>query len=326
VSSGLLALLDDVAGIAKVAAASIDDAASQAARAGVKAAGVVVDDAAVTPRYVVGFAADRELPIVWRIAGGSLRNKLVILLPAALLLSLFAPWAIAPLLVLGGLFLCYEGAEKVAELVSPHHGGGHAEPAAAADLGTFEDEKVAGAVRTDLILSAEIMAITLSTVAETTSSFWMQASVLALVAVGITAAVYGAVALIVKADDLGVALALRTGGGPADAALRAVGRGIVAGMPAILKGLGVLGTAAMLWVGGGIVVHGLEGFGVAGPAHVVHDVAHAAEAFVPAAPALAGWAAGAAASGLAGLALGAILVPLVHRVVQPAVARLRRRR
>jgi len=325
-SSGLIALLDDVAGIAKVAAASIDDAASQAARAGVKAAGVVVDDAAVTPRYVVGFAADRELPIVWRIARGSLRNKLLFLLPAALLLSLFAPWAIAPLLVLGGLFLCYEGAEKAFELVFPHHGGAHAEPAAVADLGTFEDEKVAGAVRTDLILSAEIMAITLASVAQTTSSFWMQAVVLAVVGIGITAAVYGAVALIVKADDVGVAMALRSGGGAGSVAVRALGRAVVAGMPVVLKALGVLGTAAMLWVGGGIVVHGLEGFGVAGPAHLVHDLAHAAEGLLPAAPGIAGWTGGAAASGIAGLAIGALLVPIVQRVLRPAAAGLRRRR
>ena len=201
VSIGLLALLDDVAAIAKVAAASLDDVAGQAAKAGAKAAGVVIDDAAVTPRYVVGFSAERELPIVGKIAMGSLRNKLLILLPAALALSYFLPWAITPLLMLGGAYLCYEGVEKVYEAVVPHHAHAHE-----AELGTvalnpqtLEDEKVAGAIKTDFILSAEIMAITLAAVPE--ASFWTQALVLAWSGIGITVAVYGVVALIVKADD-----------------------------------------------------------------------------------------------------------------------------
>src|SRR3712207_4429414 len=179
-----MALLDDVAGLAKVAAASLDDAAAQATRAGAKAAGVVVDDAAVTPRYVVGFTADRELPIVGRIALGSLKNKLIVLLPAALVLSLVAPWAITPLLMLGGAFLCYEGAEKVYEAVWPHathHGPGGVIPEGDQSASQLEEEKVRGAIQTDLILSAEIMAITLSTVAEETSSFWSQALILAIV-------------------------------------------------------------------------------------------------------------------------------------------------
>src|SRR3712207_4020309 len=203
-----MALLDDVAGLAKVAAASLDDVAAQATRAGVKAAGVVIDDAAVTPRYVVGFAADRELPIVGRIALGSLRNKLLYLLPAALVLSLVAPWAITPLLMLGGAFLCYEGAEKVYEALWPHAAHGHVAKLGAAprqDPAALEEQKVRGAIKTDFILSAEIMAITLASVPD--AGFWVQAAVLALVGLGITAVVYGGEALIVKADDAGVAVA-----------------------------------------------------------------------------------------------------------------------
>jgi predicted DNA repair protein MutK len=315
-STGLLALLDDVTAIAKVAAASLDDMAGQASKAGVKAAGVVIDDAAVTPRYVVGFAASRELPIVRRIAVGSLRNKLIFLLPAALLLSALAPWAITPLLVLGGGFLCYEGAEKLWEAIAPHAAEGHeaAIGAVPADPKAFEDAKVAGAIRTDFILSAEIMAITLSTVAE--GSVAMQAAVLAVVGIGITVVVYGAVALIVKADDAGLALA-----GSGAAPLRALGRAIVAGMPPFLKLLGMVGTAAMLWVGGGIVLHGLEEFGLAAPAHLVHafsvNVAEAAGGVL-------GWVAGALGAGIAGVAIGAALIPVTGRVLAPAARALRR--
>ena len=311
-STGLLALLDDVAGIAKVAAASVDDVALQAGKAGAKAAGVVIDDAAVTPRYVVGFAADRELPIVRRIAMGSLKNKLLFLLPAALALGAFAPVLITPLLVLGGGFLCYEGAEKVWEAISPHSAHAHEASigAAPADPQALEDAKVAGAIRTDFILSAEIMAIALATVSAT--SFLMQAVVLAVVGIGITVAVYGAVALIVKADDAGVALA-RGGNG----ALRAVGRGIVKGMPPFLKGLAVVGTAAMLWVGGGIVIHGLEEFGLGAIGHAVHWLQHAVG------DGALGWLAGAAASGVFGLALGAALIPAVDRVIAPMARALK---
>jgi hypothetical protein len=210
VSTGLLALLDDVAGLAKVAAASLDDVAAQAGRAGVKAAGIVIDDAAVTPRYVVGFTADRELPIIGRIALGSLKNKLLYLLPAALLLSLLAPWAITPLLMIGGAYLCYEGAEKVYEALWPHGAHAHeATVATAVSARDFEEQKVRGAIRTDFILSAEIMAISLSTVAD--ASPWLQAAILAVVGIGITGVVYGGVALIVKADDFGLALAAGSG-------------------------------------------------------------------------------------------------------------------
>ena len=213
VSIGLLALLDDVAAIAKVAVASLDDVAGQAAKAGAKAAGVVIDDAAVTPRYVVGFSAARELPIVGRIAIGSLRNKLLILLPAALALSALLPSAITPLLMLGGAYLCYEGVEKIYEAVLPHHAHAHEGELGTIALSaeTLEDEKVAGAIKTDFILSAEIMAITLAAVPE--ASFLNQALVLALVGLGITVVVYGVVAAIVKADDLGVALASSQGRG-----------------------------------------------------------------------------------------------------------------
>ncbi len=240
-STGLIALLDDVVALAKVAAASLDDVAAQTAKAGAKAAGVVIDDAAVTPRYVVGFAASRELPIVRRIAVGSLRNKLFYLLPAALALSFLAPWAITPLLMLGGAYLCFEGAEKIAEALGLHGHGGHgeAEDAAALTGPAFEDEKVQGAIRTDFVLSSEIMAITLANIPH--EGIVMQAAMLAAVGVGITVAVYGAVALIVKADDAGVYLARSRMG-----VLRAVGRGLVLGMPPFLKVLSIIGTAAML--------------------------------------------------------------------------------
>ncbi|GAA0567929.1 DUF808 domain-containing protein [Craurococcus roseus] len=345
-ATGLIALLDDVAGLAKVAAASLDDVTAQATRAGAKAAGVVIDDAAVTPRYVVGFAAARELPIVGRIALGSLKNKLLFLLPAALALSLFAPWAITPLLMLGGAFLCYEGAEKVFHALFPHRAHEHevkvgaARPQTPEQLQAFEDEKVRGAIKTDFILSAEIMAITLATMPE--SSFWTQAVVLGVVGLGITVLVYGAVALIVKADDAGVALAandrpastllgFRGSDSPpsgADRALRPLtrgfGRGLVLGMPVLLKALSVVGTAAMVWVGGGIIVHGLEEYGLGALGHALHDAAEAAAHAVP--PSLAGvveWIVNAAGAGVVGLVVGAALIPFVEHVAAPLWQRLR---
>jgi predicted DNA repair protein MutK len=196
VSVGLISLLDDIVAIAKVSAASLDDVASQAARAGVKAAGVVIDDAAVTPRYVIGFASSRELPIVAKIAMGSIRNKLLILLPAALALSYFLPWAITPLLMLGGAYLCYEGVEKIFEIIVPHRAHEHEAQLVSVALKpqTLEDEKVASAIKTDFILSAEITAITLAALPN--GGLLTQALVLALVGFGITLAVYGAVAVI----------------------------------------------------------------------------------------------------------------------------------
>ncbi|MGI4878118.1 MAG: DUF808 family protein [Janthinobacterium lividum] len=302
-ATGLIALLDDVAALAKVAAATLDDTAGMTAKAAVKAAGVVIDDAAVTPTYVVGFAAARELPIVWRIAMGSLRNKLLYLLPAALALSAIAPWAIPPLLMVGGAYLCVEGVEK---LVAAFGGGvGHGTGDSAAGEVRDEASLVAGAIRTDLVLSAEIMAITLGTVAA--ESFLNRAIVLAVVGVGITVLVYGAVALIVKADDAGVALArLR---GAAAAPLRVVGRGLVAGMPGLLKGLAAVGTAAMLWVGGGIVLHGLAEYGAAWPAELVHHLAVLAGGV---GGPVAEWLAGALGAGVAGVAIGGVIVAGLH--------------
>ncbi|MCO6052350.1 DUF808 domain-containing protein [Mesorhizobium sp. RP14(2022)] len=316
-SVGLVALFDDVAAIAKVAAASLDDVAGQAAKAGVKAAGVVIDDAAVTPRYVVGFAADRELPIVGRIALGSLRNKLLFLLPAALLLSLFAPWAITPLLMLGGAYLCYEGTEKVFEAVVPHHAHAHEAKLAPVTLKpqSAEDEKVSSAIKTDFILSAEIMAITLAALPQ--GSVWGQATAMAVVAVGITAVVYGGVALIVKADDAGVALAATPLNSPLSQIARPLGRALVKGMPVLLKLLSIVGTAAMIWVGGGIVVHGLELYGVPAIGHAIHEMAEAAAHALPFAGAAAEWAVTALGSGLFGLALGGALIPIVSSVLAP---------
>lgn len=321
-SSGLIALLDDVAALTKAAAASIDDVVAHAAKAGSKSAGLVIDDAAVTPRYVVGFAADRELPIVGKIAVGSLRNKLLFLLPAALALGFLAPWAITPLLMLGGAYLCFEGAEKVYEAVVPHHGGhAAAEPVErilAAEA--MEDQRVAGAIRTDFILSAEIMAMTLSAVP--TAGFWTQAIVLAVVGVAITAGVYGAVALIVKADDAGVALGRYAAPTAAGAVARWLGRGIVLGMPVLLKLLAAVGTAAMIWVGGGIIVHGLEELGLAWPAHAIEAFAGTAARLTPTAAGAVHWLAVAAGSGLVGLALGGALIPVVGLLVAPLWRRL----
>lgn len=307
-STGLIALLDDVAAIAKVAAASLDDVAAQAGRAGAKAAGVVIDDAAVTPRYVVGFSPARELPMIWRITLGSLRNKLVFLLPAALLLSAFAPWAITPLLVLGGCYLCFEGAEKVVEWLFPHAKPEAAAAPAPGDAVHLENSRVAGAIKTDFILSAEIMAITLATMPE--SNIWTQAVVLAVVGIVVTIGVYGVVALIVKADDVGLVMSQGR-----FAAFRAIGRLLVRGMPYLLKVLSVVGTAAMIWVGGGIILHGLESFGLATLPHLAHDIAAGAGRAVPAAPGLVEWVAGAALAGLAGLVVGVALMPVARKVL-----------
>jgi uncharacterized protein len=317
-SIGLLALIDDVAAIAKVAAASFDDVATQAAKAGVKAVAVVVDDTAVTPRYVIGFVAERELPIVGRIALGSLRNKLLILLPCTLALSYFFPSMITPLLMLGGAYLCYEGTEKVLEAVVPHRAHAHEAKLGTAALNpqTLEDEKVASAIKTDFILSAEIMAITLAAVPD--AHILMQALVLALVGIGITVAVYGVVALIVKADDIGMALAKYDAVSMAGGLSRAMGRALVRGTPRFLTFLGAVGTAAMIWVGGGIIVHGFEVFGV----HLVgHAIDSAAEAIARALPSAAGavkWIVVTLLSGLVGLLIGAVSIPLVELTFAPA--------
>jgi hypothetical protein len=304
-SSGLIALLDDVATIAKMAAASLDDVAAQSAKAGAKAAGIVIDDAAVTPRYVVGFAASRELPIIRQIAWGSLRNKIVVLLPVALLLSLFAPWAIPPLLMVGGLFLCFEGYEKVHDLVTGHtdEGAKALVDASPEEARAFEAQRVQSAIKTDLILSAEIMAITLSVVAAL--SFWQQATILAVVAVAITAIVYGAVAVLVKLDDIGLWLASE--GAPA---VRPIGRGLVAAMPRVFTLLSVVGTAAMLWVGGGILVHGLELIGYPAPAKALHGVAAAVGGAMPVAQGFITWLVDATLAAIVGVVAGFASAPL----------------
>jgi predicted DNA repair protein MutK len=300
--SGLLALLDDVVALTKLTAATLDDAASQAVKASAKAAGVVIDDAAVTPRYVTGLAAQRELPIVGRIAIGSLRNKLLFLLPAALLLSAFLPQAITPLLMLGGLYLCFEGYEKVHHMLAAPT---QAEQSlkVVAELATgdtaLEDQKVAGAIRTDFILSAEIMAIALASI--TAPDLVTQALVLAAVAIFITVAVYGVVALIVKADDLGVRLVKRNGpiSGP-------IGRALVYGMPPFLETLSLIGMLAMLWVGGGILVHGLAEFGIVKPEHVIQHVAEAVAGAAPLAGGVIAWLVTATGSAIVGLIAGAV--------------------
>lgn len=307
--SGLLSLLDDVAAIAKLAASQIDDVAAHAAKAGSKAAGVVIDDAAVTPKYVHGLPAAREIPIVLQIAWGSLFNKIVILLPAALLLNALFPWALTPLLMLGGAYLCFEGAEKVLHLVRP--GDTHVVEPVSLDAAHLERERVSGAIKTDFILSAEIMTIALAAIE--TDSIWQEAVVLALVAVVITVLVYGSVAILVKADDFG----LRLGQTGRWAWSRALGRGIVKSMPTVLSTISAIGMAAMLWVGGSIVVHGLDVLGWTAPDHAFHDLAAAAANAVPAAGAVVQWTVRATLDGVFGLALGLAIIPLASRVLIP---------
>jgi uncharacterized protein len=315
--SGLLALLDDVAAIAKVAAASLDDVASQAAKAGAKAAGALIDDAAVTPKYVQGFSAERELPIIWKIAKGSLKNKLLLLLPAGLALSAFAPWAIAPLLMLGGSYLCFEGAEKVMHwLRPPAHGPEGAAPVA--NPAHLEEQKVAGAIKTDFILSAEIMTIALAAIPG--GSFWFQAATLAMVGVGITFLVYGSVALIVKADDLGLLMANKGRLRPT----RWLGRTIVRAMPRFMSALMVMGTAAMLWVGGSIVIHGLDVLGLPQLGRLVDEAMEFVEHLGSGAPRRwLDWVVKAVLDGLFGLALGMVLIPVSKFLIEPLMRALR---
>lgn len=309
--SGLAALLDDIATIAKVAAASVDDVAAAAGKASSKAAGVVIDDTAVTPQYVTGFTPDRELPIIWRIAKGSFFNKLVIILPVALLLSALLPWAITPILMLGGAYLCFEGAEKVMEKFA--HAGDSEEEVLAEEIAEMsaadhEAKMVSGAIRTDFILSAEIMIIALNElnlsnianpIAGDLPPIVMQALALAFVGIGITIAVYGVVGLIVKMDDIGLHMAQRENGGS-----QAIGRGLVKAMPKLLAFLSTVGTAAMLWVGGQIIIHG---FGIHPAEYVgLHEGALA-------------WIVDAALCGLFGLALGALIV-WGHHKIWPAKA------
>ena len=314
--SGLLALLDDVAGIAKIAAASVDDVAGQAVQAGAKAAGAVIDDAAVTPKYVHGFSPARELPIVIRIARGSLFNKLVILLPVALLLAAFAPGAISPLLMLGGAYLCYEGAEKVVHALSRHEINEPHLKVTADGAAGLEERRVQGAIKTDLILSAEIMTIGLAAVPPG-DPIWMKAIILGMVGIGITLAVYGFVALIVKADDFGLHLAREKG------RLAGFGCALVRFMPGFMAVLTVVGTAAMVWVGGQIVIHGLHDLGLHQPYEWIRDTAATAGAALPAIEAAARWAVTAFFDGVLGLALGLVLIPVASHLVNPAIGAVR---
>ncbi|MFM2178213.1 MAG: hypothetical protein RL015_2311 [Verrucomicrobiota bacterium] len=316
-TSGLIALLDDLAALTKLAAASLDDAGAQAAKASSKAAGIVIDDAAVTPRYVVGLAADRELPIIRKIAIGSLKNKLLLLLPGALVLSFIAPWIITPLLMLGGAFLCLEGYHKVMDLVQPgHHGEDSNVQSAAQTAEALENERVDSATRTDFILSAEIMAITLASVS--TTPIWMQGGVLAVVGIGMTFLVYGVVAIIVKADDVGVALARSSQG-----FISTLGRGVVMGMPLFLKVLSMVGMVAMLWVGGGILIHGLHHLGLHGPEEAVHHAAEAVARLLPSVGDFLSWLTSAALAAALGVIVGALVNPLVEHLILPTWKRLK---
>ncbi|TWS19802.1 DUF808 domain-containing protein [Tsukamurella asaccharolytica] len=301
-AGGLAALLDDIAALARLAAASVDDVAAAAGRASVKAAGVVVDDTAVTPRYVQGIKPERELSIVARIAKGSLRNKLVFILPAILLLSWLAPWALTPILMLGGTYLCYEGAEKIWEKIS-----GHAEPAApsSSPREVDEDTVVAGAIRTDFILSAEIMVIAMNEIASET--IWSRAVILVVVAILITALVYGVVAAIVKMDDVGLALAQR----PSEFS-RKVGTALVKAMPGVLSVLANVGIVAMCWVGGHILLVGLDELGWQWPYSVVHHFETWAADLIPSIGSVIGWIANTLGSALFGLAVGAVVVAIVQ--------------
>ena len=312
--SGLLALLDDVAALARMAATSIDDIAAAAAKAGTKTAGVLIDDAAVTPTYVTGLDASRELPMIWRITKGSLKNKLVFLLPIALLLANYAPMAVTPLLMIGGTYLSFEGAEKIFHAIFPHASAAVDADMTPKDPKRLEEARVKGAIKTDFILSAEIMTIALSAIPHTT--IYMEAATLAVVAIGITAAVYGTVALIVKMDDVGLHLAAKSSFKSA----RALGRGLVRFMPHLLAGLSTIGTGAMLWVGGSIIIHGLEVLGWPYLYDQIHHLALATAQAVGVAQDAITWSITALCDGIFGLALGLILIPLVTKFIGPMIA------
>ncbi|KQY55969.1 ABC transporter [Aeromicrobium sp. Root495] len=299
-SGGLVALLDDVAALARLAAASVDDVGAAAGRASAKAAGVVVDDTAVTPRYVQGLDPKRELSVIARIAKGSLRNKIFFILPAALVLSQFAEWLLTPILMVGGTYLAFEGAEKIWEKIS-----GHEEEAASGEA-VDEDTVVAGAVRTDFILSAEIMVISLNEVSG--EPFLTRAAILLVVAAAITALVYGVVAIIVKMDDIGLALAQKK-----STFTQTVGRGLVKAMPKVLATLATVGIVAMLWVGGHILLVGADDLGWNGPYDLVHhleeEVHHAVHGTLGSALA---WLTNTAASAVVGAVVGAVVVTVLH--------------
>ncbi|PTT58721.1 DUF808 domain-containing protein [Arthrobacter sp. HMWF013] len=301
-SGGLVALLDDIAALARIAAASVDDIAAGAAKAGAKAAGVVIDDAAVTPQYVSGADPSRELPMIKKIFWGSLRNKLLIILPALLLISAFTPWAIPFILMAGGTYLCYEGAEKVWHKLRGHHGA--EEDAPAVDRGPEAEAKVTkGAITTDFILSCEIMVISMNEVAA--ESLWARAFILVVVALAITVLVYGAVALIVKMDDIGIHLAAKDSAGS-----QRFGELLVKGMPAVLTAITIVGTVAMLWVGGHIMLQGAYDLGW----HAPYDLVHALEAPVagiPVAGSFLAWLVNTLCSAVLGIIWGLIVMAIV---------------
>ena len=304
-AGGLFALLDDVAALARMAAASVDDVAAAAGRATTKAAGVVVDDTAVTPQYVHGVTADRELPMIKRITIGSLRNKLVIILPIALLLSQFLPWLLTPILMVGGAYLCYEGFEKVWGRIRGHE---H-DPVPVGVVGEdAEKAMTAGAIRTDLILSAEIMVIALNEVAD--EPFLSRLVIMVVVAIAITIAVYGVVAIIVKLDDIGLHLSQRSAG-----VTKAIGRGLLVGTPKLLSVISVVGVAAMLWVGGHIELVGLDELGWHAPYdfvhHLEHEVHHAIGGTLGS---IAGWLTNTVASAVFGLVVGALVLAVLSLV------------
>lgn len=304
--SGLIALLDDVAMIAKLASASLDDIGAATLKAGVKSAGVVIDDTAVTPRYVHGLTPDRELPIIWKIMLGSLKNKLLFLLPGAVGLSYFLPVLITPLLMIGGAYLAFEATEKIIEVVSGDH---HelTELAEVEDAAELEARQVSGAVRTDFILSAEIMAIALNELNDLHIA--EQAAALALVGIAVTVGVYGTVALLVKLDDIGLHMAERRTSNFA----KSFGRFLVRSVPGMLTSLSGIGTAAMLWVGGGILVHGIEELGAETVPHFIHDLAaKVASVFGPLAPVI-DWIANAIGAAIVGGAIGLMIVFIVRQ-------------
>jgi predicted DNA repair protein MutK len=299
-AGGLAGLLDDIAALAKLAAASIDDVGAAAGRASAKAAGVVVDDTAVTPAYVRGLAAERELPIIKRIAIGSLRNKLLLILPVALVLSAVAPTLVEIILMLGGTYLCFEGAEKIYHRLK--HDDSHDVPAVVQGPDA-EEATIKGAIRTDLILSAEIMVISLKEVID--EPIVQRAIILVVVALVITVIVYGVVALIVKMDDIGLSLAERD-----SVSSQKIGRAMVTGMPKLLTALTVVGTAAMLWVGGHILLIGSKELGWHAPYDFVHDLEKQVED-VGGIGGLFAWLINTGISAVIGLIVGAIVVAVV---------------
>ncbi|MEH3053167.1 MAG: DUF808 domain-containing protein [Patulibacter minatonensis] len=303
-SAGLAALLDDIAALSRAAAASLDDIAAGASKASVKAAGVIVDDTAVTPRYVHGFQPERELPVIKRIAKGSLRNKLLFILPAALLLSELLPGLLTPILMVGGAYLCFEGAEKVWEALG-HGYHSDAEDDGAVSGAEQEEQLVSGAIRTDFILSAEIMVIALNEVAD--EALLSRAASLVIVAFAITAGVYGVVALIVKMDDVGLKLAQSASG-----AVAGLGRGLVKGMPKVLSVLSTVGIAAMLWVGGHILLVGLDELGVHFLYSFVHHLEEEVHHALGAAGGFFGWLTNTVCSAILGILVGAVIVAGMH--------------